>query len=77
MIRLLTGAARHAAAAALRTLKPASDARTAEPACTQAPDTIEEYLDHGLARCIAFNRRGTLLAGASALCGGRDVAPAP
>jgi hypothetical protein len=30
------------------------------------PDTIEEYLEHGDARCFAFNRRGTLLAGAPA-----------
>jgi len=27
------------------------------------PDTVEEYLDtHGRGRCLAFNRRGTLLA---------------
>lgn len=24
---------------------------------------IEEYLEHGVMKCIAFNRRGTLLAG--------------
>jgi COMPASS component SWD1 len=37
----------------------------ADPFCSGAvPDTIEEYLEHGVARCIAFNRRGTLLAGA-------------
>ena len=30
------------------------------------PDTIEEHLDHGVARCVAFNRRGTLLASAFA-----------
>ena len=27
------------------------------------PEVIEEYLDHGQALCIAFNRRGTILAG--------------
>jgi hypothetical protein len=27
------------------------------------PEVIEEYLDHGKAKCVAFNRRGTLLAG--------------
>jgi len=27
------------------------------------PEVIEEYLQHGLMKCIAFNRRGTLLAG--------------
>eukprot|EP00850_Spirogloea_muscicola_P020873 SM000229S07509 [mRNA] locus=s229:214679:216789:+ [translate_table: standard] len=26
------------------------------------PEVVEEYLEHGFARCIAFNRRGTLLA---------------
>ncbi|KAG4109710.1 hypothetical protein ERO13_D13G003400v2 [Gossypium hirsutum] len=26
------------------------------------PEVIEEYLEHGLMKCIAFNRRGTLLA---------------
>ncbi|GFR40767.1 hypothetical protein Agub_g1380, partial [Astrephomene gubernaculifera] len=29
---------------------------------TALPEHIEEYLDHGLALCMAFNRRGTLLA---------------
>jgi len=27
------------------------------------PEVIEEYLHHGVTKCIAFNRRGTLLAG--------------
>ncbi|KAL5985398.1 hypothetical protein ACLOJK_027382 [Asimina triloba] len=27
------------------------------------PEVIEEYLEHGTMKCIAFNRRGTLLAG--------------
>lgn len=27
------------------------------------PEVIEEYLEHGCMKCIAFNRRGTLLAG--------------
>lgn len=27
------------------------------------PEVIEEYLEHGNMKCIAFNRRGTLLAG--------------
>lgn len=27
------------------------------------PEVIEEYLEHGIMKCIAFNRRGTLLAG--------------
>ncbi|KAE9617142.1 hypothetical protein Lalb_Chr03g0032271 [Lupinus albus] len=27
------------------------------------PEVIEEYLQHGSMKCIAFNRRGTLLAG--------------
>ncbi|KAF4370165.1 hypothetical protein F8388_007306 [Cannabis sativa] len=27
------------------------------------PEVIEEYLEHGVMKCIAFNRRGTLLAG--------------
>ncbi|KAM7491131.1 hypothetical protein LguiA_034052 [Lonicera macranthoides] len=26
------------------------------------PEVIEEYLEHGLMKCVAFNRRGTLLA---------------
>jgi len=29
------------------------------------PEVIEEYLEHGIMKCIAFNRRGTLLAGNS------------
>ncbi|KAK3275271.1 hypothetical protein CYMTET_16586 [Cymbomonas tetramitiformis] len=29
---------------------------------TNVPEVIEEYLDHGVATCIAFNRRATLLA---------------
>lgn len=29
----------------------------------ELPEVIEEFLDDGVARCIAFNRRGTLLAG--------------
>ncbi|DBA66106.1 hypothetical protein WJX79_007507 [Trebouxia sp. C0005] len=28
----------------------------------ELPETIEEFLDDGIAQCIAFNRRGTLLA---------------
>lgn len=31
----------------------------------ELPETIEEFLDDGVAQCIAFNRRGTLLAGKS------------
>lgn len=27
------------------------------------PEVIEEYLEYGVMKCIAFNRRGTLLAG--------------
>jgi COMPASS component SWD1 len=61
MIRLLTGACAACAAAACS----GSHALLADPFCSGAvPDTIEEYLEHGVARCIAFNRRGTLLAGA-------------
>ena len=30
---------------------------------TDVPDVIEEYLEHGVAQCLAFNRRGGLLAG--------------
>lgn len=29
----------------------------------ELPETIEEFLDDGVAQCVAFNRRGTLLAG--------------
>ncbi|KHN26444.1 Retinoblastoma-binding protein 5 [Glycine soja] len=31
------------------------------------PEVIEEYLEHGCMKCIAFNRRGTLLAGDTTL----------
>ncbi len=31
----------------------------------ELPEIIEEHLESGYATCIAFNRRGTLLAGAS------------
>lgn len=31
------------------------------------PEVIEEYLEYGCMKCIAFNRRGTLLAGTSSL----------
>ena len=34
----------------------------------ELPETIEEFLDDGVARCIAFNRRGTLLAGTQHIC---------
>ena len=27
------------------------------------PEVIEEYLEYGIMKCAAFNRRGTLLAG--------------
>ena len=48
-----------------------------KPACSRAdvfqsvelPETIEEFLDDGVAQCIAFNRRGTLLAGKFAKVG--------
>jgi hypothetical protein len=33
----------------------------------ELPEIIEEYLEHGVARCVAFNRWGTLLAGKLAL----------
>ncbi len=29
----------------------------------ELPETIEEFLEDGIAHCVAFNRRGTLLAG--------------
>jgi hypothetical protein len=32
------------------------------------PEVIEEYLEHGVMKCISFNRRGTLLAGNLSLC---------
>jgi hypothetical protein len=34
---------------------------------TRLPEVIEEYLDWGITKCVAFNRRGTLLAGIFAL----------
>lgn len=34
-----------------------------DPFQSDFPEVIEEYLEHGVAKCIAFNRRGTLLAG--------------
>lgn len=27
------------------------------------PEVIEEYLEHGVIKCVAFNHRGSLLAG--------------
>lgn len=33
-----------------------------DPFQDDLPEVIEEYLDHGVTKCIAFNRRGTLLA---------------
>lgn len=33
-----------------------------DPFQNDFPEVIEEYLDHGSTKCIAFNRRGTLLA---------------
>lgn len=35
----------------------------ADPYQGEFPETIEEYLHHGTMKCIAFNRKGTLLAG--------------
>ena len=35
---------------------------SADPFQNDFPEVIEEYLEHGNAKCIAFNRRGTLLA---------------
>lgn len=35
----------------------------------ELPETIEEFLVDGVAQCIAFNRRGTLLAGKLARVG--------
>lgn len=32
----------------------------------ELPEAIEEYLEHGVATCSTFNRRGTLLAGLNA-----------
>lgn len=34
-----------------------------DPYHGEFPETIEEYLHHGIMKCIAFNRKGTLLAG--------------
>lgn len=36
---------------------------TEDPLQGDFPEVIEEYLEHGCMKCIAFNRRGTLLAG--------------
>eukprot|EP00249_Psilotum_nudum_P023334 c28833_g1_i3 orf=339-2225(-) len=33
-----------------------------DPFQSDFPEVIEEYLEHGFTKCIAFNRRGTLLA---------------
>ncbi len=42
-------------------------ARAADPfQAMQLPETIEDFLEHGRAKCLAFNRRGTLLAGPQA-----------
>ena len=38
--------------------------RSADPFQSDLPEVIEEYLDQRWAKCMAFNRRGTLLAGA-------------
>ncbi|EXB97685.1 Retinoblastoma-binding protein 5 [Morus notabilis] len=35
---------------------------TVDPLQGDFPEVIEEYLEHGVMKCIAFNRRGTLLA---------------
>jgi hypothetical protein len=35
----------------------------ADPYQGEFPETIEEYLHHGTMKCIAFNHKGTLLAG--------------
>ena len=35
---------------------------------TKLPEKIEEFLDDGVAKCIAFNQRGTLLAGRTTSC---------
>jgi len=32
------------------------------------PEVIEEYLQNGIMKCVAFNRRGTLLAGKFSAC---------
>jgi hypothetical protein len=45
---------------------------------TAVPDVIEEYLEHGVAQCLAFNRRGGLLAGEAPIPSGEDsVGPIP
>jgi hypothetical protein len=38
-----------------------------DPFQSDFPEVIEEYLEHGVTKCISFNRRGTLLAGATHL----------
>ncbi|KAI9070962.1 hypothetical protein K1719_047073 [Acacia pycnantha] len=38
------------------------DAPIIDPLQGDFPEVIEEYLEHGCMKCIAFNRRGTLLA---------------
>lgn len=50
----------------------ATTAADADPfQSVELPEIIEEYLEQGTALCLAFNRRGTLLA-----CGlGRDMVP--
>jgi hypothetical protein len=40
----------------------------------ELPEIIEEYLEHGTTTSVAFNRRGTLLAGAC-LCGAWIAVP--
>lgn len=35
----------------------------ADPFQSDFPEVVEEYLEHGVTKCISFNRRGTLLAG--------------
>ncbi|CAI0421906.1 unnamed protein product [Linum tenue] len=38
------------------------NAQIIDPLQGDFPEVIEEYLEHGVMKCIAFNRRGTLLA---------------
>ncbi|XP_056164800.1 protein RBL [Syzygium oleosum] len=38
------------------------DAPIIDPLQGDFPEVIEEYLEHGIMKCVAFNRRGTLLA---------------